>query len=192
MDQPTPSPENAPQRLRLLRTKTFMPRAHPDLVPRARLLEALDAEPGSKLVLVAAPAGFGKTALLCRWVETRSLPAVWLSLDERSNNPVNFVTRLAAALQELCPAVKSPQVPTRDIAEDGIIQVINALADAPGDFVLILDNYQVIESPLVSRAMSLLLDYPPPHLHLIIATQVEPSLPLSRLQVRRQLLRLRL
>ncbi|MCL4487601.1 MAG: hypothetical protein M1570_05670 [Chloroflexi bacterium] len=176
----------------MLRTKTFMPRAHTDLVPRARLLEALHAEPGSKLVLVAAPAGSGKTALLRRWVETRSLPAVWFSLDERSNNPADFVTRLAAALQELCPAVKSPQVPTRDIAEDGIIQVINTLADAPDDFVLILDNYQVIESPLVSRAMGLLLDYPPPHLHLIIATQVEPSLPLSRLQVRRQLLRLRL
>jgi len=90
----------------LLQTKLYIPPVRPELVPRTRLIERLDAglDLGHRLTLVSAPAGFGKTTLLSEWVrglgERRGAATrvAWLSLDEGDNDPVRFLAYLAAAL----------------------------------------------------------------------------------------------
>jgi len=114
----------------LLATKLYIPAAHPNLVSRPCLIQRLDEglRPGCRLLLVSAPAGFGKTMLVAEWVQRRragaetgpagdgvqpadSLRAVrsaraeqapafaWLSLDDEDNDPARFFTYLTGALE---------------------------------------------------------------------------------------------
>lgn len=159
----------------------------------AALFPQLDRALAYRLTLLVAPAGSGKTTLLRRWVDARSWPSAWLTLDELCNTLPLFSERLAAALQTIQPDIKRAlSAPFTETPEDRIIGLINALAGFPDDFTLILDNYEVIDASPVRHSVELLLDYPPPCLHMIICSRAEPALPLARLQVRRQLLRLRL
>ena len=67
----------------LLATKLHVPRPQPGFVPRPRLVEALGAGVARGRVLVCAPAGFGKTALLADWARGDGRPVAWLGLDRR-------------------------------------------------------------------------------------------------------------
>ena len=89
----------------LLATKLYLPPAHPRgrVVPRLRLLEQLDQGLSGRLILVSAPAGFGKTTALGEWIAARGLRAAWFSLDESDNDPVRFGRYLIAALQAVAP-----------------------------------------------------------------------------------------
>src|ERR671916_1238190 len=87
----------------LVSTKLRPSQARPQLVARRRLTAALEREPGRKLTLVSAPAGFGKTTLLVEWLEGRGGgegSVAWLSLDEGDNDPVRFLSYLVASLGE--------------------------------------------------------------------------------------------
>ncbi len=154
------------------------------------LLEQLDRALAYRLILLVAPPGTGKTALLRRWSSTQPWRVVWLALDQASNNLAVFLDQFAAAARSIGPAKQILENDVQGTPQNGMVQLINALADVPEDLILILDNYQVIDSPQVNEAVALLLDYPPPHLHTIIASRVEPALPLGRLLVRRQLVRI--
>jgi LuxR family maltose regulon positive regulatory protein len=83
----------------VLVTKLFIPRPRPTLVPRRRLIERLNAELHGSLILISAPAGFGKTTLLSAWVEDMQRPTAWLSLDEGDNDLARFLIHLIAAVQ---------------------------------------------------------------------------------------------
>ena len=83
----------------LLTTKLYIPPVRPEVVPRPRLIEHLDAGLERKLTLVSAPAGYGKTTLISAWLQAARVPFAWLSLDEGDNDPVRFFTYLIAALQ---------------------------------------------------------------------------------------------
>ena len=92
----------------LLETKLYAPRPRPSLVHRPRLSERLNRGVESKLTLVSAPAGFGKTTLLAEWlasVPADGRSAAWLSLDQGDNEPASFWTYLIAALQTVAPGV---------------------------------------------------------------------------------------
>ena len=78
----------------ILQTKLFIPPLRPSLVPRPRLLQRLNDGAGGKLILVSAPAGFGKTTLICDWLAGQETPAGWLSLDENDNQPLRFFSYL--------------------------------------------------------------------------------------------------
>jgi LuxR family maltose regulon positive regulatory protein len=81
----------------LLKTKLYIPPVRPELVPRPRLIERLNAGLQRKLTLISAPAGFGKTALAAQWISDLQSPVVaWLSLDEDDNDPARFFTYLIA------------------------------------------------------------------------------------------------
>jgi LuxR family maltose regulon positive regulatory protein len=159
------------------------------------------------LTLISAAAGFGKTTLVGEWIdELRAAAAstiqnpqakvvqqiAWLSLDEGDNDPTRFLTYLIAALQTRAPqlgtrtmaALQSPQPPPVETILTGLLNEISAL---PEQFVLVLDDYHVIEAPAVERALTFLLDHLPPQLHLVIATREDPQLPLARLRARGQL-----
>jgi LuxR family maltose regulon positive regulatory protein len=190
----------------LLQTKLFLPSQRPSLVPRPRLVERLDEglSQGSRLTLVSAPAGFGKTTLLCDWIRRRSggdgramppLPAGWVSLDHGDNDPTRFLAYLIAAVQKIDPSLGqagqatslSPQSPA---IEPHLICLVNDITAYDQSFVLVLDDYHTIEAAPIHGAISFLLDrLPPPErgMHLVIATRADPPLPLARLRARGQL-----
>ncbi|WP_448616436.1 LuxR C-terminal-related transcriptional regulator [Modestobacter sp. URMC 112] len=182
----------------LLATKLYVPRRRRGLIRRPELNERLSRGAESALTLVSAPAGFGKTTLIADWLD--AAPAggrsvAWLSLDQRDNDPVLFWTYLAAALEKAAPGagsgalslLQSPQPSTDEV----LATLLNDLSAVPGDVVLVLDDYHVIEAREVQDSLALLLEHQPPQLHLVVAGRADPAFPLSRLRARGELLELR-
>ncbi len=191
----------------LLQTKLYVPRLRPSLVPRPHLIKELNAGLDSKLTLISAPAGFGKTTLLSEWVQQCKCTIAWISLDEGDNDPARFLNYLVTALcQAKGPALSDAagreaaigesalsmlQFPQPPPTEAILTSLINEIADIPDRIILILDDYHIIESPSVDKLLIFFLEHLPPQLHLVIATRVDPSLPLARLRAQGQLLELR-
>jgi LuxR family maltose regulon positive regulatory protein len=182
----------------LLRTKLFVPPLRPNLVPRTHLIGQLNQglQPGHKLTLISAPAGFGKTTLVSEWIAAYERPAAWLSLDEGDNDPARFLTYLVTALQTVAPdcgegllsILQSSQPPHIDSI---LTTLINEITTIPDEFVLVLDDFHVIESATIEKAVAFILDHMPPQMHLAIATREDPRLPLARLRARDHLIELR-
>jgi LuxR family maltose regulon positive regulatory protein len=194
----------------LLKTKLYIPPARPELVPRPRLIERLNAGPrsGRKLTLVSAPAGFGKTTLLSEWftdAEPRA-PVAWVSLDQGDNDPTRFWTHFVAALQTVqagtgeaaqaalqSPGFADANTPPR--IESILTALINEIAEQESDeehpCILALDDYHLIEAQPIHNGLAFLLDHLPAQMHLVIASRSDPPLPLSRLRGRGELTELR-
>ena len=180
----------------LIRTKLYRPRSSSDVIPRARLIERLNAGLNSNVTLISAPAGFGKTTLLAGWLEANDRFTAWLSLDENDNELPNFVYSLTAALQTVFPdafqatasLLKAPQFP---LPNHVAALFINDLADMPGDVILVLDDYHLIRNSKVHTLLDLLIGHLPPQLHLVLATRSDPPLPLARWSAQGHLNKLR-
>lgn len=184
------------QTVRLLRTKLLVPQPHPDFVPRARLLEQLDRGQSGRLTIVCAAAGFGKTTLLSHWIRERGIVAAWVSLDASDNDPVRFwtyvVSALASAKRELGEATLTLlRLPQSAPIATVLGELINDIATVSENLTLVLDDYHVIETSAIHKALSFLLDNLPPQLRLVIASRHDPPLPLARFRAQRQLLELR-
>src|SRR5215470_17730053 len=89
----------------ILATKLYIPPPRPHIVSRPRLLERLNEGLYHKLILISAPAGFGKTTLVSQWLAGCHRPATWLSLEEEENDPARFLTYLVAAVQTIVPTI---------------------------------------------------------------------------------------
>ena len=186
--------------LDILTTKLFVPLIRPELVRRPRLIERLNDTLTRDLTLVSAPAGFGKTTLVSAWVgELRANGQSvsgsgncigWLSLDEADGDTERFLAYLIAALahsggletgvaEEATAMLHSPQPPPTEAL---LTFLINNLAGTPGPIVLVLDDYHLVDSSPAVDSLAFLLDHLPPQVHLIVATRVDPQLPLSRLR----------
>jgi LuxR family maltose regulon positive regulatory protein len=180
----------------VLATKLYIPPPRSRLVLRPRLVERLSEGVHGKLTLISAPAGFGKTTLVCEWIGGCGKQVAWLSLDEGDNDPTRFLTYLAAAMQMIIPSVgeralgvlQSPQPPS---AEAVLTVLLNEIATLSDDFVLILDDYHVIDAQPVDHALAFLIEHLPPQLHLVIVTREDPQIPLARLRARGHLAELR-
>src|SRR5438270_555395 len=180
----------------ILATKLYIPGLRPNVVSRPRLLERLNEGLHRKLTLISAPAGFGKTTLVSEWVEGIERPAAWLSLDEGENDPARFLTYLVAALQTIAATIgegvsgvlQSPQPPP---PEAMLTALLNDLITIPDQFILVLDDYHVLEAKAVDQALTFLLEHLPPQMHLVIATREDPPLPLARLRARGHLTEVR-
>ncbi len=183
----------------LLTTKLNVPPARAQLVIRPRLLERLEVGLRGKLTLVAAPAGFGKTTLISAWaasLQVSNRQVAWLSLDESDSDPIRFLTYLVAALQTIAPTLgagvmgvlQSPQPPP---TESILTALLNEISTTQDNFVLVLDDYHVIDAKPVDSALTFLLEHLPSRMHLVIATRENPSLPLARLRARGDLSELR-
>ena len=182
----------------LLATKLHVPRPQPGFVARPRLAEALDEGLARGLVLVCAPAGFGKTALLADWVRSGDRPVAWLSLDAADNDPVRFWRHVVAALDRARPGIGErvgPLLgpPAPPSFEGLVTALINELAAQPGEdeVLLVLDDYHLIDAQQVHASLEFLLEHLPPGLHLVLASRSDPPLPLARLRAGGQLAELR-
>jgi len=187
----------------ILNTKLYIPPSRPYAVLRPRLSEQLTVGLQGKLTLISAPAGFGKTTLLSEWVAACEEPAAWLSLDEEHSDPTSFFVYFVAALRTLARptindlpqlgeaalgALQSNQPPPLNAVLTTLINELTAISE---NFILVLDDYHLIESQAVDQALSFLLQHLPPPMHLVIATREDPPLPLARLRARGQLTELR-
>ena len=182
----------------LLATKLHVPGVRPDLVNRPRLTERVDEDLRRGLVLVCAPAGYGKTVLLAGWTQRAQSPAAWLSLDAADNDPARFWRHAVAALDRACPGIADrvgpllgPPAPAS--FEPLVTALINELADRPdGDQVLlVLDDYHLIGAQAVHASVDFLLEHRPETLQLIVASRSDPPLALARLRARGQLAEVR-
>jgi LuxR family transcriptional regulator, maltose regulon positive regulatory protein len=182
----------------LLETKFYIPRSRRGLVPRPRLIGRLDRGTASRLTLVSAPAGFGKTTLLTEWLAaepatpTGERLVAWLSLDRADNDPASFWTYVIAALRTVASGVGEPalallQAPAPPPIETVLTALLNDLGATAGEIVLVLDDYHVIDAGDVQDAMAFLLDHLPPSLHVVIASRADPALPLARWRARGEL-----
>jgi LuxR family transcriptional regulator, maltose regulon positive regulatory protein len=207
----------------LFETKLSVPPLRAKLVPRPHLTAKLEGGLNGRLTLVSAPAGFGKTTLVSDWFHQKTrreegsreretepsfqaqpqLQMAWISLDEDDNEPVRFMTCLAAAVEVLqsgaatstLPLLQSQQLPP---PKSIVASLVNALAAGleqagpPGPhYALIMDDYHLISHELVHEAVAFLLEYQPAWLHLTILTRADPPLPVPRLRARDQLTEVR-
>jgi LuxR family transcriptional regulator, maltose regulon positive regulatory protein len=183
----------------LLMTKLFIPHARQNMVSRPRLTERMNAGMRGTLTLIVAPAGWGKTTLLSAWHTDPSRPAqplAWVSLDADDNDPVRFWTYVIVALnapyssigETALALLHSPQSPP---IESVLTPLLNALTTRSTETVLVLDDYHLIEAQPIHDALTFLLDHLPSQLHLVIASRLDPPLPLARLRARGSLIELR-
>jgi LuxR family transcriptional regulator, maltose regulon positive regulatory protein len=182
----------------LLVTKLHVPVPGADLVPRPRLTGRLDTGLGRRLVLVCAPAGYGKTALLADWARHGRVPVAWLSLDSDDNDPARFWRHVVAALDRARPGIAArvgsllgpPSPPSFDVLVTAVINELAADSGAAGT-LLVLDDYHVIDSLPVHASLEFLLEHQPAGLHMVLASRADPPLALARLRARGQLTEVR-
>ncbi|HZU02525.1 MAG TPA: LuxR C-terminal-related transcriptional regulator [Ktedonobacteraceae bacterium] len=184
----------------LLTTKLHMPHLPAQLVHRPRLIQRLQQGLERSLILLSAPAGFGKSTLLSDWLASKSIPVVWLSLEPQDNDLTRFLSYLLAALQTYEPHLgKSVEALLQPLHAPPLETVLTLLLNdlmtrrsANQDHVvLVLDDYHVIANKTIHQALFLMMDYLPPQLHLVLSTREDPPFPLARLRGRDAVLELR-
>jgi LuxR family transcriptional regulator, maltose regulon positive regulatory protein len=181
----------------LVETKLYPPKLRRSLVARPRLSGRLSRGAESRLTLISAPAGFGKTTLLAEWLAATPTerPVAWLSLEESDSQPASYWTYLITALQAVVPGVgasalqllQSGQPPIETV----LTTVLNELGAVPNDLYLVLDDYHLVDGPDIQAGMSFLLDHLPSQAHLVVSTREDPALPLARLRASGELVEVR-
>jgi LuxR family maltose regulon positive regulatory protein len=170
----------------LLVTKLNIPPLRLPLVTRTRLLERLETCLNYSLILVSAPAGFGKTTLLSEWIRGSKppTPTAWLSLEAADDYPHQFWEYFIATLRTLQSDIGAMTLELLHASqpmplESVLAPMINDLTGIKQDFLLVLDDYHFIQSESVHSGVNFLLEHLPPRLHLVIATRADPPLPLA-------------
>ncbi|HRD63782.1 MAG TPA: LuxR C-terminal-related transcriptional regulator [Nocardioides sp.] len=172
-----------------LEAKLHWPRERDGWVDRARLLDAFDASTRRPVSLVAAPAGYGKTTLAAQWLAHRrgERIAAWVSLDAADNDPGRLWTHIVTALERAGSPLASDagaHVSGRssDLADGVLPQLVNAMAAAPTDVVLILDDFHYLQSAACRERVMFLIENLPDRGHLVILSRSDPGLRLGRLR----------
>jgi LuxR family maltose regulon positive regulatory protein len=184
----------------VLWTKLHVPSPPSTYVARPRLAARVEA--GLRrdgLVLLCAPAGFGKSALLAACCQRSNSATAWLSLDQADNDPIRFWRHVAASLDHaigdestIVQSLDRAGVWERGAADEAIVTaLINANAGVAGDVALALDDYHLVENEAVHRGLRYLIQHLPPTLRVVVATRADPPLELPRLRARGRLTEIR-
>lgn len=194
---PTRIGEGAAMASPLVETKLYAPKLRRGVVARPRLSARLSHGGTSRLTLVSAPAGFGKTTLLAEWLAATGAErsVAWLSLEESDSEPGSYWTYLVTALQSVAPnlgggallLLESGQPPIETV----LTTVVNELSGLPDDLWLVLDDYHLVDGPGIREGMRFLIEHLPPQVHLVVSTREDPDLPLARLRARGELVEVR-
>lgn len=176
----------------LLQTKLTVPPLRAHTLARDRLATLVPAGPGTRLVLLSAPAGFGKTTWLASWCRARSdqgVAVAWVTLDASDNRPDRFVAYLRAAVARIVPLPDDSDSDGDSLAT--ATRLLNALAELDRAFLLVLDNYHLITTPAIHATVAFVLEHLPDDGCVAIASRADPPLPLARLRAHEQLVELR-
>ena len=157
----------------ILKTKLFRPRVPDDFVNRVALFKRLDRCVGSRLILVSASAGYGKSVTISRWIDSSNIDCTWLSLAEADSNLASFFNYFLAAIHTLFPdsCVQSRMLlsaPVLCSREELAEELINDLAEIKSPFSLVLDDYGFIHDPDIHYVLNCLLEFDIPPLHLVL------------------------
>jgi LuxR family transcriptional regulator, maltose regulon positive regulatory protein len=182
-----------------------VPRSRPDLLPRPRLVDWLEAQSDKRLLLLSAPAGYGKTTLLANFIQASGQPFAWYQLDAQDSDPTVFLTYLIESLRSMknsSPGLRKavgqaaqsllnssdPSVTPQRV----LTVLLNELAEQVDHSLwIVLEDYHFVTSPVVHNLVDFMLDNSPDCLHLVISTRVDPPLALPRFRARGQLAELR-
>lgn len=177
---------------KILKAKLLPPVAGSHHLQRAQLLEGIHQANTPRLVLIRAAAGFGKTTLMQQYqtqCRAQQRQVAWLNLDVGDNDLQRFVAYLRAGLGDL---VGAP--PTPDGDQDGTeaaLELIDAIADLEQPFAVLLDEFEVIQSPPVLDFIQQLLEAMPPCGLLMMTSRTTPDIGLGRIRARGQLLEIK-
>ncbi|UCC53424.1 MAG: hypothetical protein JSV68_05535, partial [Anaerolineaceae bacterium] len=182
----------------LLQTKLHIPSPRPNLVARPYLTDRISEGllQGSKLTLVTAPAGFGKSTLIISWIQQAEQQVAWLSLDKDDNDPTRFWSYVFTAIKYAQPdlaedaliALGAPQQPPIEALLTGLINRATKLSN---QLILTLEDYYLIDNPVIHTAVTFLLENLPSQLHLLLSGRSDPPLPLATLRAYGQLTEIR-
>ena len=180
----------------MLLTKLHIPLAGNNIVHRSELFENLNIGLSRKLILVSAPAGFGKTTVVSDWIDQNKIPTAWFSLDNGDNDPADFLSYIITGIQSLYSAFGQSALtllnsPNRPSVESIASLLINEILSITQNFLLVLDDFHLIKSIEVLKLVTYLLEHIPGNIHIVILTRSDPVLPLSRLRSQHQLVELR-
>lgn len=180
-----------------IRSKVLVPQLQIELVHRQRLLQLLDANAQKRLLLITAPAGFGKTTLLAQWLKegaSQEIKTVWLSIDEDDSELKQFFSYLLFALTEADIDLGDLGITASqgaiDVPAKRVIGTIAEALDIAGPTCIVLDDYYRAESESLNHAVDSLLSALPPHCQLVINTRYKPGIRLSNLRLQGQLFEL--
>jgi LuxR family maltose regulon positive regulatory protein len=180
----------------MLLTKLHIPSAGNNIVHRADLFEKLNSGLSRKLILISAPAGYGKTTLLSDWINQTKTQVAWLSLDNRDNDAAVFLSYVISGIQNIHnefgqSALKLLNSPNPSSVESIAGLLINELLSINQNVLLVIDDFHLIRSNEVLKLVTYFLEHIPGNIHFVIMTRSDPALSLSRLRSQHQLVELR-
>ena len=179
----------------ILKTKLFIPPLREGTISRPKLIELVNKNIKKKVMLVSAPAGFGKSTLLAEWVAQSKLPVAWISLDQSENDPISFLTYLISSIQSIYEGLGDAilgvlRSPTSPPVSNLLNAWINEISEHAGEFILILDDFHHIKDQGVIDLICNLTDYQPVQMHLLLASRANLPISCSRLRARGDLIEL--
>lgn len=181
----------------LIQTKLHRPPLPVMMVHRPRLTKWLKQHQRRPLTLVSAPAGYGKSTLISCWLSSVECPTAWVSLDEGDNKLGGFLSYFLAAVQTMFPnALPETQSLLTTAAQPSIPAIANTLVNELNqieeNFILVLDDYHLIETQNIHDLVCELLAHPVPNFHMVLGTRNDPPLPLVTLRANNQVTEVRI
>ncbi len=175
----------------LLQTKFLAPAYNPKSVQRERLLKRLSPRHARKMVLVSAPAGYGKTTLVSQWLHKYSDQSCWLSLDQYDDEPLRFWEYFIGSISSVLPnfgeeaqRFLKPDTLHFDAAVTALINELSTRDDIGTNLSIVLDDFHVVTNASLLQQFSYLIDFLPVNINIIITTRFEPKLPIARWSVK--------
>ncbi len=180
----------------LLKTKHSAPNSANRLLPRLPLGKKLNDALNCRVTTITAPAGYGKTTAVMKWLENIPLPYAWLSIDDGDNNPAAFWRYLCASLTGIFRDIDKDTeyvFASKELlkANVHISILIERLSQADTDFICVLDDLHLIKNQEILDALSYFISYMPSNMHLLLISRTEPRLKLTRLGMKEALLRIK-
>ncbi|MGB5610833.1 LuxR C-terminal-related transcriptional regulator [Eudoraea sp.] len=181
----------------MLRTKLHRPPLTAEHVLRSRLITRFEKNYYKPLSLVCAPAGYGKSMVVSSWLDNSNYKYVWISLSEDENDPKVFLNYLQTAIENIFPnslsefadLIQFAKLPPIELLVDTLINELDQITE---DFVLVLDDYHLINDENIHSLLNTWLRYPPSRVHLVISTRRDPSLKLNTLRLRNRINEIRM
>ncbi|OFX87175.1 MAG: hypothetical protein A2W99_07510 [Bacteroidetes bacterium GWF2_33_16] len=180
----------------MLITKLHIPSHGNNIIHRPELSEKLNQGLNRKLILVSAPAGFGKTTVVSDWINQNKIPTSWYSIDKSDNDPVEFLNYIITGIQSIHPEfgkraitlLNSPNFPSN---QSILSLLINDLLQIKLNFLLVLDDFHLITDKDILELVTYLLEHIPGNIHIVILTRSDPALSISKLRSQHQLVEIR-
>ena len=181
----------------MLASKLRLPAGRPGAVVRQPLLSRLSEDRSARLVVISAPAGWGKTCLLRDWrlADTASRTA-WVSVDPGDNDPVRFWAHVIASVAGVSPGFGAAALPVLTAPGAGSMDavlpmLVNELEVLPAPVTLVFDDYHLISNQDILRSVAFMVEHLPPAVRLALAVRADPELPLARLRARGEMFEIR-